>query len=254
MSCEYSRTLGLVLLVASLVTGAAQAQQISRTSDYSLSWSGPAFSGASTLYSGSNAYGTDPFTDNTYTLTLNSDAANLSFQQSGGVTISSPALTPAPPYPASYVVTYSGDGTLGAWGWTYNTAAPLTYGTLGTLPTLSFSGGGGQDGPISPPIDYYVYLFLPGDWQTEGISPGDYNNVSVASGFSAPTFSYLGGGITEVFTSNLSFTGGDADLAFTLVGSAVPEPSTWAMLIVGFAGLGFAGYRKAKSGRPVLAV
>jgi F5/8 type C domain-containing protein/PEP-CTERM motif-containing protein len=28
---------------------------------------------------------------------------------------------------------------------------------------------------------------------------------------------------------------------------AVPEPSTWAMMIVGFAGLGFAGYRKAKS-------
>jgi hypothetical protein len=26
----------------------------------------------------------------------------------------------------------------------------------------------------------------------------------------------------------------------------VPEPSTWAMMLVGFAGLGFAGYRKAK--------
>lgn len=30
---------------------------------------------------------------------------------------------------------------------------------------------------------------------------------------------------------------------------AVPEPSTWAMLLLGFAGLGFAGYRKAKGGR-----
>ena len=29
--------------------------------------------------------------------------------------------------------------------------------------------------------------------------------------------------------------------------SSVPEPSTWAMLLVGFAGLGFAAYRK----RPV---
>jgi hypothetical protein len=27
----------------------------------------------------------------------------------------------------------------------------------------------------------------------------------------------------------------------------VPEPSTWAMMIVGFAGLGFAGYRSAKA-------
>ena len=27
---------------------------------------------------------------------------------------------------------------------------------------------------------------------------------------------------------------------------AVPEPSTWAMMVLGFAGLGFAGYRKAR--------
>jgi hypothetical protein len=26
--------------------------------------------------------------------------------------------------------------------------------------------------------------------------------------------------------------------------SAVPEPSTWAMLFIGFASLGFAGYRR----------
>ena len=27
----------------------------------------------------------------------------------------------------------------------------------------------------------------------------------------------------------------------------VPEPSTWAMMLIGFAGLGFAGFRRAKS-------
>ena len=35
--------------------------------------------------------------------------------------------------------------------------------------------------------------------------------------------------------------GGD-DLSVTIV----PEPSTWAMMMLGFAGLGFAGYRKAR--------
>ncbi len=30
---------------------------------------------------------------------------------------------------------------------------------------------------------------------------------------------------------------------------AVPELSTWAMMAVGFVGLGFAGYRKARDGR-----
>jgi hypothetical protein len=32
--------------------------------------------------------------------------------------------------------------------------------------------------------------------------------------------------------------------------SGIPETSTWAMMLVGFAGVGFAGYRKEKSGRP----
>jgi hypothetical protein len=80
----------------------------------------------------------------------------------------------------------------------------------------------------------------------------DYNNVSVGSGFSAPTFSFLGVDYTEVFTSDLSFTGGNADLAFTLVGSAaVPEPSAWAMMLLGFAGLSFAGYRASRRAVPI---
>jgi hypothetical protein len=33
----------------------------------------------------------------------------------------------------------------------------------------------------------------------------------------------------------------------------VPEPSTWAMMLLGFAGLGFAGYRRARAGRALAA-
>ena len=33
------------------------------------------------------------------------------------------------------------------------------------------------------------------------------------------------------------------------VGAAIPEPSTWGMMLLGFAGLGFVGYRKAKTRR-----
>jgi hypothetical protein len=35
--------------------------------------------------------------------------------------------------------------------------------------------------------------------------------------------------------------------------SSIPEPSTWAMMLAGFAGLGYAGYRRAKGGRAALA-
>jgi PEP-CTERM motif len=32
---------------------------------------------------------------------------------------------------------------------------------------------------------------------------------------------------------------------FTFASSAIPEPSTWAMMVLGFAGLGYAGFRRA---------
>jgi hypothetical protein len=34
--------------------------------------------------------------------------------------------------------------------------------------------------------------------------------------------------------------------AFSLTGAVVPEPSTWAMMLLGFAGLGFVGYRASR--------
>jgi hypothetical protein len=37
------------------------------------------------------------------------------------------------------------------------------------------------------------------------------------------------------------------------VTASVPEPSTWAMMVLGFAGLGFAGYRRARGRAAALA-
>ncbi len=43
---------------------------------------------------------------------------------------------------------------------------------------------------------------------------------------------------------------GNGYVVIDFVGSAVPEPSTWAMMLAGFARLFYAGCRKAKSGKP----
>jgi PEP-CTERM motif len=48
--------------------------------------------------------------------------------------------------------------------------------------------------------------------------------------------SYPPGTIAEVDYDNLSFT----------INSGVPEPSTWAMMILGFAGIGFMAYRRSR--------
>ncbi len=52
------------------------------------------------------------------------------------------------------------------------------------------------------------------------------------------------------FITGLTFEGaGSFTGTMTPITSSVPEPSTWAMLLIGFAGLGFAAYRQASRAR-----
>jgi PEP-CTERM motif len=242
-------------IIASIVTvcaGAANAQQfISETRDYTVTWSNSAFANADAFYQSSRAYGAVAFSNATFNIDLLSNAQNFAYFQGGGVTVSSPA--PTPPYPASVTATYSGDGTAGYWGWQNNTAAgvsgsglPLTLGRLGADATLNFDVGGFDGYTYAPPVGYYVFVYLPGNWTTPGTSPGDYIFTGVNPLFSTPTFAYDSGtNTTTVETFTTDFTGGTAEapmLQFTLVGSAVPEASTWAMMALGFGALGFAGY------------
>jgi hypothetical protein len=58
---------------------------------------------------------------------------------------------------------------------------------------------------------------------------------------------------------NLSWTAGGEPLRYfvnnsDIVVTGVPEASTWAMLLVGFAGLGLAGYRASRKGGAVAAL
>jgi subtilisin family serine protease len=60
--------------------------------------------------------------------------------------------------------------------------------------------------------------------------------LSAADGFAEDAVFDLGS-----FGPHIALTiTGSGTFAF---GGAVPEPSTWAMMLVGFAGLGYAGYR-----------
>jgi hypothetical protein len=68
------------------------------------------------------------------------------------------------------------------------------------------------------------------------------------------------GGLYQPLSTNGNVTGTGGDgidvLAYAQAGlppPGTPEPSTWAMMLLGFAGLGFAGYRKAKQSRIVAA-
>jgi hypothetical protein len=84
------------------------------------------------------------------------------------------------------------------------------------------------------------------------------NNTVGSGGNTGGSILYFGFYDTTKSYTSISF-GNDSNLADVFafdsfsVGSlqqvapAVPEPSTWAMMILGFAGLGFMGYRRRKS-------
>jgi hypothetical protein len=92
-------------------------------------------------------------------------------------------------------------------------------------------------------------------------SNGEVGAITIVDGTITNIFSAFGGGgiSTSESGDNLFFTNGlfnPPPLVFELgaisgtetVTAAVPEPSTWAMMILGFCGLGFMAYRRKRSG------
>jgi hypothetical protein len=69
------------------------------------------------------------------------------------------------------------------------------------------------------------------------ISGGSLSIVPIVDGF--PTFNSLANGFVNLSLSNVQ-----TFVPATVVTPGVPEPSTWAMMILGFAGVGFMAYRR----------
>jgi choice-of-anchor A domain-containing protein len=84
-----------------------------------------------------------------------------------------------------------------------------------------------------------------GQWGASILAPDAAVKITSGGNIEGSLFaaSFLGGG--ELHNNNL-FNGALPTAA--LPTAAVPEPSTWAMLIAGFAGLSFLGWRRARKG------
>jgi hypothetical protein len=94
--------------------------------------------------------------------------------------------------------------------------------TVDFPPPLLFTGGLNADGPITS------LVFI----------------IRGTSG--SPQFNLDDTGTWELATA-VAADAGVRGFFFPSTGSAIPEPSTWAMMLLGFAGLGFAGYWKTRN-------
>jgi len=108
--------------------------------------------------------------------------------------------------------------------------------------------GGGGSNLVDPGGIFTVELFIQGQWAI-GTTTGDVYLTNIAQGYNViSNFVYNPNLDATVFSASTgSFDGTNPSIAFNLVGdqvSPVPEPSTWAMMILGFAGLGFMAYRR----------
>ena len=83
------------------------------------------------------------------------------------------------------------------------------------------------------------------DFTGGGVSEFDVTGIDVANGLS-PTD-------PTAFVTALTFEGtGNFTGTMTPITVSVPEPSTWGLMLLGFAGVGFVGYRRARKARATL--
>ena len=91
-----------------------------------------------------------------------------------------------------------------------------------------------------------VFTQLSADVQGDVVGEGNASGVV--------TLNVLAGQDFGFFVNSIDALEGRADIAVTGITAAVPEPSTWAMIILGFAGVGFVAYRRKRNGSALAAV
>jgi hypothetical protein len=152
----------------------------------------------------------------------------------------------APVDPVSGSFTISFDPTL---SYTDETAGiTLTSGSLNIAlgSTLSFS----YNAPTSMlPATTLVVGGISDGAQQVFYSPSSDDFWLFINDFTtAPSFDQVGYSQTSVSAANL-FDTHSGSVTVTPVTGGAPEPATWAMMLAGFAGLGFLGYRKTVKAR-----
>jgi hypothetical protein len=177
----------------------------------------------------------------------------------------------AGPAQAGYVVTLqqeganvvaSGSGPIDLTGLTFSLTDTLVFGVInaiiagvetgptafvsadaynGTSGPMSF-GSGGQNDASSGSGDFVGIANSTGNLL---VPPGYVSDSPLSDTATYDNQTFTGLGVTPGVYEWKWGSGANQNFTLDIVAGAVPEPSTWAMVLLGFAGLGYAGYRRA---------
>jgi hypothetical protein len=190
----------------------------------------------------------------------------LGVEMKSGLLIAATLLVLAAAAPASATaIVYSGTEVIGGATANYSITTDGLFGTLTQSDITDFSvtlSGGVGSPPPGTPISTTLTFSTPGDLvilSGSGLT-ASASSLSFTTGSSSLTFEESGGFPLFCFGCRASFdtialdaqTFNDAGRSNTGViatVAAVPEPSTWGMMILGFLGVGFMAYRRKN--RPI---
>lgn len=248
---------GLMLAAALALAPLASASVITqRDSAYVISFPS-GLDSATTSYTVTLTLPTGGSNYSSATVNLKSGNEGMTVGTTGGVTTTIGNQVAGTPSATGDI---NNDGSGGTFDFNYVTAngpdftSSWTESTVvGGYNTLSFGGFGNQGfgGCGSNLLDlggiFTCEVFIYGNW-TNGHAPGDGYITNLSAGYSTINdFVYnstLNWTLVGVSTGN--YTGVDPNLGINLVGSAVPEPATWTLLL---AGLGLAAVGGGLRGR-----
>jgi hypothetical protein len=173
--------------------------------------------------------------------------------------VSATASSEFPSYEAIFAIDTGPNSAFTDWasngrgaGTTLNLDLGAVFTLLSANVTDRVTSGGGNGGFVGGTTDFTtqfsIQAFTDGSFTTAldpalifgattpvgPTTPADFLTIASLNGLTAEFLRYT------VLTSN-GPNPGLSDLSFT---TAVPEPSTWAMMMLGFAGVGFMAYRR----------
>jgi hypothetical protein len=123
-------------------------------------------------------------------------------------------------------------GTTPGMNWYQLTSVTLPYGTSGNYFTSAITSG-----------DAFSIWGYGGGTPLVGVPTGYTSGTPISATMELPGETIAG---LTLIPGTYTFTIPNATITLEISSSTVPEPSTWALMLSGFAALGFAGYRRLR--------